>query len=38
MLVKMATKEHRDGLLASGMEVGMQQGYDRMEDLFATID
>ena len=38
MLVKMPSKEHRDGLLASGMEVGMQQGYDRMEDLFATID
>ena len=38
MLVKMPSKEHRDGLLASGMETGMQQGYDRMEDLFATID
>jgi len=34
----MPSKEHRDGLLASGMEVGMQQGYDRMEDLLPTLD
>jgi uncharacterized protein YndB with AHSA1/START domain len=38
MLVKMPSKEHRDGLLASGMETGMQQGYDRMEDLLTTLD
>jgi uncharacterized protein YndB with AHSA1/START domain len=36
--VLMPSKEHRDGLLASGMETGMQIGYDRMELLFAEID
>ena len=36
--VLMPSKEHRDGLLASGMETGMQIGYDRMEELFAEID
>ena len=35
--VLMPSKEHRDGLLASGMETGMQIGYDRMEDLLATL-
>jgi uncharacterized protein YndB with AHSA1/START domain len=38
MLVRMPSKEHRDGLLASGMETGMQIGYDRMEDLLTTLD
>ena len=38
MLVKMPSSEHRDGLLASGMETGLQQGYDRMEEILAALD
>jgi uncharacterized protein YndB with AHSA1/START domain len=36
--VQMPSKEHRDGLLESGMEGGMQVSYDRLEELLATID
>ena len=38
MHVRMASKEDRDGLLASGMEVGTQVSYDRMEALLTTLD
>ena len=38
VLSRMPSKEARDGLLASGMETGMQVSYDRMEQLFAEID
>ena len=37
MHVQMPSKEARDGLLASGMEVGTQASYDRMEDVLATL-
>ena len=33
MLVQHPSQEHRDMLLASGMESGMQVSYDRLEDL-----
>ena len=36
--VLMPSKADRDGLLASGMEQGMQTGYDRMEDVLTTLD
>ncbi|WP_217913497.1 SRPBCC family protein [Miltoncostaea marina] len=32
-----ARPEHRDGLVRSGMEGGMQVSYDRMEDLLAGL-
>jgi uncharacterized protein YndB with AHSA1/START domain len=32
-----ASKEHRDGHLASGMEHGMQETYDRLDELLATL-
>ena len=38
LLSRMPSKEARDGVLESGMEKGMQIGYDRMELLFAEID
>jgi uncharacterized protein YndB with AHSA1/START domain len=37
ILVHMPSKDARDGLLASGMETGMQHSYDRMEDVLATL-
>ena len=37
LLVRFANQEGRDGLLASGMESGMQTGYDRMEDLLREM-
>jgi uncharacterized protein YndB with AHSA1/START domain len=33
LLVQFQNTEARDGMLESGMESGMQIGYDRMEDL-----
>ncbi|MFC7405627.1 SRPBCC family protein [Georgenia alba] len=30
------TQEARDGMAASGMEVGMSEGYERLEGLFGT--
>src|SRR6266581_681550 len=29
-------KEHRDGMLASNMESGMNEGYDRLDELLRT--
>jgi uncharacterized protein YndB with AHSA1/START domain len=37
LLVQFTNQEGRDGLLASGMESGMQIGYDRMEDLLRDM-
>jgi uncharacterized protein YndB with AHSA1/START domain len=37
LLVQMRDKESRDGLLASGMEVGMQEQMDALEDLAKTL-
>jgi uncharacterized protein YndB with AHSA1/START domain len=37
LLVQFTNQEARDGLLASGMESGMQIGYDRMEDLLRDM-
>jgi len=34
--VKFERKEHRDGMLASGMENGMNEGYDRLDELLRT--
>ena len=31
-----ASKEHRDGAVASGMERGMAAGYDRLDELLAV--
>jgi len=36
-IVKFERKEHRDGMLASGMEGGMNEGYDRLDELLRTI-
>jgi uncharacterized protein YndB with AHSA1/START domain len=33
MLVQHATKEERDAVIATGMEEGLQVGFNRMEDL-----
>jgi uncharacterized protein YndB with AHSA1/START domain len=33
LLTEMASKEDRDGLLASGMEAGVQAGYDILEQI-----
>ena len=37
-LVLHSSREHRDGHVASGMETGMQQTFDRLEDLLRTFD
>jgi uncharacterized protein (TIGR03086 family) len=37
-LVQHATKEYRDGHIASGMEGGMQGTFNRLDDLLATFD
>ena len=37
-LVVHSTREHRDGHVHSGMEVGMQQTFDRLDDLLAVAD
>jgi len=37
ILVQFQNKEGRDGMLESGMESGMQIGYDRMEDLLREM-
>ena len=34
---KFATQEDRDGMLKSGMEVGANESYDRLEELLATL-
>ncbi|TMI14762.1 hypothetical protein E6H35_03820 [Candidatus Bathyarchaeota archaeon] len=36
-IVKFERKEHRDGMLASGMENGLNEGYDRLDELLRTI-
>lgn len=33
-----STKEDRDGMVASGMEVGANESWDRLEDLLATLN
>lgn len=37
VLVQHSCKEHRDGHIESGMEVGMQISYNRIEDLLADL-
>jgi uncharacterized protein (TIGR03086 family) len=37
-LVVHASKEHRDGHLSSGMEVGMQETFNRLDDLLESFD
>ena len=37
-LVRHTSKEHRDGHVQSGMETGMQQSFDRLEDLLDRSD
>jgi len=37
LTVKFASKEVRDGALASGMEHGVRAGYDRLEGLLAEM-
>ena len=37
MLVQHETKEHRDGHINSGMEVGMQEALDRLEQVAASL-
>lgn len=37
-LVVHSSKEHRDGHVHSGMEAGMQETFDRLEDLLAVAD
>ncbi|TMH96033.1 hypothetical protein E6H37_04105 [Candidatus Bathyarchaeota archaeon] len=36
-IVKFERKEHRDGMLASGMESGLNEGYDRLDELLRTM-
>lgn len=31
------TQEDRDGMIASGMEYGVQEGYERLDELLATL-
>jgi hypothetical protein len=33
----MASKEDRDALLASGMEAGVQAGYDLLEEIAISL-
>ena len=35
-LVRHSSREHRDGHVQSGMETGMQQTFDRLDDLMAS--
>lgn len=37
VLVQHTCKEHRDGHVESGMEVGMQVSYNRIEDLLRDL-
>ena len=37
LLVECETKEQRDGIMASGMEVGMQQQMDLLEELARSL-
>lgn len=37
VLVQHSCKEHRDGHVESGMEVGMQVSYNRIEDLLRDL-
>jgi uncharacterized protein YndB with AHSA1/START domain len=37
LLTEMASKEDRDALLASGMEAGVQAGYDLLEELAISL-
>jgi len=34
--VRYATKEARDGVLQSGMETGIAEGYDKLDELLAS--
>ena len=36
-IVKLERKEHRDGMLASNMESGLNEGYDRLDELLRTV-
>ncbi|MBC7773186.1 MAG: SRPBCC domain-containing protein, partial [Pyrinomonadaceae bacterium] len=35
--VEYSSKEARDGMIASGMEHGMAAGYDRLDEILATM-
>jgi uncharacterized protein YndB with AHSA1/START domain len=37
LLIEMPSKEDRDAMLASGMEVGMQAGYDLVEEIAVSL-
>jgi uncharacterized protein YndB with AHSA1/START domain len=37
LLVQCDSKETRDGLMASGMEIGMQKQYDLLDELAASL-
>jgi hypothetical protein len=37
LLVEMASKDDRDALIASGMEAGMQAGYDLLEEIAISL-
>ena len=37
LLVQMANTEDRDALIASGMEAGMQKGYDLLEEVAISL-
>jgi uncharacterized protein YndB with AHSA1/START domain len=37
LLVHHSSQEQRDAVLASGMESGMQDSYDRLEDLIRRV-
>jgi uncharacterized protein YndB with AHSA1/START domain len=37
LLTEMASKEDRDALLASGMEAGVQAGYDLLEEIAISL-
>jgi uncharacterized protein YndB with AHSA1/START domain len=38
LLIDMASKEDRDAMLASGMEAGVQAGYDLIEEIAISLD
>lgn len=37
VLVEHSSKEHRDGHVDSGMEIGMQEAYDRLEQVAVSL-
>jgi uncharacterized protein YndB with AHSA1/START domain len=37
MVMRLETKEGRDGVMQSGMETGVERGYERLEEILAAM-